>query len=81
LAATIPQDIATQVLLRQGTPPSGIISAARQNRRDLIVLPTRGLKGLKYYMLGSTAEKVVRYALCPVLTISRDFHRQVKAKN
>jgi len=48
LAATIPQDIATQVLLRQGTPPSGIISAARQNRRDLIVLPTRGLKGLKF---------------------------------
>jgi universal stress protein A len=73
LAATIPQDITTQVLLRQGTPSSGIISAARQNRRDLIVLPTRGLKGLKYYMLGSTAEKVVRYALCPVLTIGRDF--------
>ena len=35
---------------------------------ELIVLPTRGLKGLKHYMLGSTAEKVVRHARCPVLT-------------
>jgi nucleotide-binding universal stress UspA family protein len=80
LAATIPQDIATQVLLRQGTPPSGIISAARQNGRDLIVLPTRGLKGLNLHVRKHRRE-VVRYALYPVFTIGRDLHRQVKAKN
>jgi nucleotide-binding universal stress UspA family protein len=71
LAATVPPDVATRVLLRQGTPHSGIINATRQDRSDLIVLPTRGLKGLKYYLLGSTAEKVLRYALCPVLTFNR----------
>ena len=34
---------------------------------DLIVLPTRGLSRLKHVLLGSTAERVVRYAPCPVL--------------
>ena len=67
----MPQDVKTQVLLRQGTPHRGIINAAREDRCDLIALPTRGLKGWKYYMLGSTAEKVVRHALCPVLTFNR----------
>ncbi len=71
LAATVPQDIKTQVLLRQDTPHRGIINAARQDRCDLIALRTRGLKGLKNYILGSTAEKVVRHALCPVLTFNR----------
>jgi nucleotide-binding universal stress UspA family protein len=71
LAATLPQDVKIHVQLRQGAPHTGIIDAARQDRCDLIALPTRGLKGLKYYMLGSTAEKVVRYALCPVLTFNR----------
>jgi nucleotide-binding universal stress UspA family protein len=72
LAATVPQDVKTQLLLRQDiTPHRGIIDAAREDRCDLIALPTRGLKGLKYYMLGSTAEKVVRHSLCPVLTFRR----------
>jgi nucleotide-binding universal stress UspA family protein len=71
LAAAVPPHVKTQVLLRQGTPHSGIINATRQDRSDLIVLPTRGLKGLKYYLLGSTAEKVLRYAFCPVLTFNR----------
>ncbi|MBV8225730.1 MAG: universal stress protein [Verrucomicrobia bacterium] len=71
LAATVPEDVKTRVLVRQATPYRGIIDAARQNRCDLIVLPTRGLKGLEHYMLGSTAEKVVRHAPCPVLTFNR----------
>jgi nucleotide-binding universal stress UspA family protein len=71
LAATVSQDIKTRVLLRQDTPHRGIINAARQDRCDLITLRTRGLKGLKNYILGSTAEKVVRHALCPVLTFNR----------
>jgi nucleotide-binding universal stress UspA family protein len=81
LAATVPPDVPTQVLLRQGTPHSGIINAARQHRSDLIVLPTRSLKGLKYYLLGSTAEKVVRYALCPVLTFNRNSIAGKKARS
>ena len=71
LAATVPKDVKTRVLVRQAIPYRGIIDAARQSRCDLIVLPTRGLKGLEHYMLGSTAEKVVRHAPCPVLTFNR----------
>ncbi len=36
---------------------------------DLIVMGTRGLTGIKHVALGSTAERVVRKARCPVLTV------------
>jgi nucleotide-binding universal stress UspA family protein len=36
---------------------------------DLIVMGTRGLAGLKHAMLGSVAERIVRLAPCPVLTV------------
>jgi nucleotide-binding universal stress UspA family protein len=72
LAAAVPEGVKTRVLLREDTPHDGIISAAREDQCDLIVLPTRGLKGLKRFMLGSTAEKVVRHARCPVLTFNHD---------
>jgi len=69
LAATIPKDIKRQTLLCQDVDGRGIVAAARQWRSDLIVLPTRGLTGAKYIVLGSTAEYVVRHATCPVLTL------------
>jgi nucleotide-binding universal stress UspA family protein len=71
LAATLPPDIQSEVLLRQNTPHLGIIRAARERRCDLITLPTRDLTSLKDFMLGSTAEKVIRHAPCPVLTFNR----------
>ncbi len=73
LAATVPQGIRADVLLRQDLPRRGIVAAAREWRSDLIVLPTRGLTGVKYIVLGSTAEAVVRHAQCPVLTLGRDY--------
>ncbi|MBE0541822.1 MAG: universal stress protein [Verrucomicrobia bacterium] len=69
LAATVPKDIQVDVLLRQDLPPRGIAGVAREWRGDLIVLPTRGLTGAKYIVLGSTAEAVVRHAPCPVLSL------------
>lgn len=71
LAARVPDDIKTEVLLRQDIPHQGITKAARAWRSDLIVLPTRGLTGLKHILVGSTAEAVVRYAPCPVLTLGQ----------
>ena len=52
--------------------PSGrsyeeICKLARDLDTDLIVLSTRGYSGLKHVLLGSTAERVVRFAPCPVL--------------
>jgi nucleotide-binding universal stress UspA family protein len=50
-----------------GRPFEEICKLAREIEADLIVLPTRGHSGLKHIVLGSTAERVVRYAPCPVL--------------
>jgi nucleotide-binding universal stress UspA family protein len=71
LAATLPQNIQSEVMLRQNIPHLGIIRAAREHRCDLITLPTRDLTSLKDFVLGSTAEKVIRHAPCPVLTFNR----------
>jgi nucleotide-binding universal stress UspA family protein len=52
-----------------GRPFEEICKLAREIEADLIVLPTRGHSGLKHVVLGSTAERVVRYAPCPVLVL------------
>jgi universal stress protein A len=46
-----------------------IVRFAAGHRADLIVMGTRGRTALAHVLLGSVAEKVVRYATCPVLTI------------
>ncbi len=46
-----------------------IVGEAERRGVDLIVMGTRGLTGLKHVALGSVADKVVRTAPCPVLTI------------
>ncbi len=46
-----------------------ILTAARDIKPDLIVMPTHGRKGLTRVVLGSVTEGVVRAASCPVLTI------------
>ncbi len=52
-----------------GEPSQEIIEVARQGRYDLIVVGTHGRTGLRHAILGSVAERVVRRAACPVLTI------------
>jgi nucleotide-binding universal stress UspA family protein len=55
--------------LTQGVPFAEIVRFAREGAYDLIVLSTHGRTGLRHALLGSVAEKVVRKAPCPVLTI------------
>ncbi len=51
-------------------PAADAISAyAEKARVDLIVMGTRGLTGLKHALLGSVAERTVRMAPCPVMTL------------
>jgi universal stress protein A len=57
-----------------GRPFMEIIRYARESTIDLIVLGTHGRSALKYALLGSVAEKVVRKAPCPVLTIRHPEH-------
>jgi nucleotide-binding universal stress UspA family protein len=52
-----------------GVPYRKIIEVAEEEKADLIVMTTHGRTGLSHLVMGSVAEKVVRTAPCPVLTI------------
>ena len=58
-----------RVIVRIGVPWDEITKAAQALKRDLIVIATHGYKGVKHMLLGSTAERVVRHAPCPVLVV------------
>jgi universal stress protein A len=55
--------------VEQGEPVEVILEVARQQTYDMIVMGTHGRRGLTHFFLGSVAERVVRRAPCPVLTI------------
>jgi nucleotide-binding universal stress UspA family protein len=55
--------------ISEETPVSAIVDRARGVDADLIVMGTRGLTGVKHAVLGSVAERTVRLAPCPVLTV------------
>jgi universal stress protein A len=59
------------VQLRDGVPYDAISNAAREWDADLIIVATHGRTGLTHVLMGSTAERVVRHAPCPVLTVRR----------
>jgi nucleotide-binding universal stress UspA family protein len=61
--------VETSTQLRQGSAWREIDAAAREGQADLIVIGTHGRRGLARALLGSVAEKVVRTAGCPVLTV------------
>ena len=61
-----------------GVPFVEIIRYARQKQMDLIVMSTHGRTGLVHMLMGSVAEKVVRKAPCPVLTIRPKGHDFVR---
>lgn len=52
-----------------GVPWREINNTAREFKADMIVIATHGRTGLSHYLLGSTAEQVVRHAVCPVLVV------------
>lgn len=53
----------------RGVPFVEIIRTAKERSADLIVIGTHGRTGIDHMLFGSTAEKVVRKAHCPVLTV------------
>lgn len=60
---------ALDVHVLEGEPATTIVDFANRHKSDLIVMGTHGHSGLIHLALGSTAEKVVRRAHCPVLTV------------
>ena len=65
----------------RGRPFEEICRLARAKEIDLIVTSTRGNTGLKHLALGSTAERIVRYAPCPVLVMRSRLGKSKTAHN
>jgi nucleotide-binding universal stress UspA family protein len=65
----IGKQVPVKVILRRGVPFAEIIQTARKGKADLIIMATHGRSGLRQMLIGSVAEKVVRHAPCPVLTV------------
>lgn len=73
LAASEPlKKFSPRVEVRIGSPYHGIAETARAINADLIIISTHGQSRLRKAFLGSTAERVVRHAHCPVLVIAID---------
>ncbi len=56
-------------LMKRGSPSQVIVDTAKRSGVDLIVMGTHGRTGLAHVLIGSVAERVVRMARCPVLTV------------
>jgi len=55
--------------MQMGHPSERILSIAKANQTDAIVLGSRGLSGIAEFFLGSVSSKVSQYAVCPVLIV------------
>ena len=62
-------EVEVETLRCEGSPFVEIVRLARDRNAGMIVMATHGHTGFKHLLLGSTAEKVVRKAECPVLTV------------
>jgi nucleotide-binding universal stress UspA family protein len=62
-------DVTIEHIVKTGDPAIEILSTAEETHSDMIVIGTHGRTGLARLLMGSVAERVVRKAQCPVLTI------------
>jgi nucleotide-binding universal stress UspA family protein len=68
--ANVPPGVDRQI--GEGTPFAEIVRYARDRAIDLIVMGTHGRGGMSHLLLGSVADKVIRAAPCPVMTVRAD---------
>ena len=61
--------LSVRTLLGVGAAYDVIVDVAKKLKVDLIVMSTHGRTGLSHFLIGSVAERVVRSATCPVLTV------------
>jgi nucleotide-binding universal stress UspA family protein len=64
------KDLKVRLIVLRGNAADEIVRTAGEENADLIVIATRGRTGLDRLIFGSVAEKVVRLAKCPVLTVT-----------
>lgn len=71
----LPEKAQTRYHIRRGDPFEAILDASEDFQTDLLVLATHGRTGIQRLVIGSVAEKIVRHATCPVLTV-KPYSRQ-----
>jgi len=71
LTARRAADVRVEILMRKGHVVQQILAQAKASRADLVVIGSHGRGGPQRLVLGSVAEKVLRLATCPVLTVRR----------
>jgi nucleotide-binding universal stress UspA family protein len=62
-------DVKARILMRKGNVVQEILAQAKASRADLVVIGSHGRGGVQRLVLGSVAEKLLRLATCPVLTV------------
>jgi nucleotide-binding universal stress UspA family protein len=73
-------DLPVRASIRDGSPFRQIADAAEEINADLIILGTQGRTGFSHFVIGSTAERVVRHAPCPVMVVREREHDFVREK-
>lgn len=66
---TLPSDVPRDERLLSGDPATALVKELEKGHHDLVVVGTHGRSGLSHLMLGSVAEKLLRHAPVPVLTV------------
>lgn len=69
LVASFAAKVPVRAHLRLGIPYQEVVQAAEDYKSDLIVMGTTGKSGLEHFLVGSVAERVVRGAPVPVITV------------
>ena len=78
LQKEIPSTMTARALILSGKPFLEIVRTAKEEAVDLIIIASHGHTGIEHILFGSTAEKVIRKAGCPVLSIRSEDHPVVK---
>jgi nucleotide-binding universal stress UspA family protein len=68
----ITANVAVRLLMLEGDPADTIVGTAQREGADTIVIGTDSRGRLAHFLLGSTADSVIRRATCPVLTVRRE---------
>jgi len=72
-------EVPPELVVDQGIAPDSILSFAQEQKSDLIVMGTHGLRGFDRLMLGSATDRVMRSAPCPVLAVREPTHDSIAA--
>jgi nucleotide-binding universal stress UspA family protein len=69
LASVVGSGLKTRIRLEDGAPAERILAVANEEQADVVIVGTHGRAGLQRAILGSVADRLVRQAPCPVLTV------------